>query len=139
MENLVVELNRTDRKVHFECVSNSHPDISIPLDYTPPLGDGNGLAGLEVLLISFAGCVSTAIVALLARLGKHVASYSAKAEGVRREQPLSLSSILFEVCVESEDVSSADMETVLRQAEQISPVWLAIKGNVSVETAYRLL
>lgn len=139
MEHLVVELNRTDCKVHFECVSTSHPDISVPLDYTPPLGDGNGLAGLEVLLISFAGCVSTAIVALLARLGKHVASYSAKAEGVRREQPLSLSGILFEVCVESEDVTSADMEIVLRQAEQISPVWLAIKGNVSVEATFRLL
>jgi len=139
MENLVVELKRTDRKVHFECVSTQHPDISVPLDYTPPLGDGNGLAGLEVLLISFAGCVSTAIVALLARLGKHVASYSAKAEGVRREQPLSLSGILFEVFVESEDVTSEDMETVLRQAEQISPVWLAIKNNVSVEASYRLL
>jgi uncharacterized OsmC-like protein len=139
MEHLVVELQRADRKVHFNCVSAAHPDITVPLDYTPPLGEGNGLAGLEVLLMSFAGCVSTAIVALLARLGKHINSYSVKAEGVRREQPLSLSAILFHVTIESEDIAAADMDAVLRQAEQISPVWIAIKNNVAVEATYNLI
>ena len=138
MENLIVDLKRTDLRVHFDVVSASHPDLPIPCDYTPPLGTGNGFAGLELLLVSFCGCVSTAVVALLLRMGKQLASYSVHAEGIRTEQPLTLSKILFHISLESGDVSPADMDAVLRQAEQISPVWIAIKNNVSVETSYEI-
>jgi len=138
MENLVVEIKRTNQKVHFEGVSTSNPDITIPFDFTPPLGDGQGFAGLEMLLLSFAGCVSTAVVALLGRAGKHIASYAATAEGVRRENPLSLSEILFRIRIASPDVTAEDMRTVIRQAEAISPVWLAIKNNVDVKVTFEL-
>jgi len=138
MDNLSVDLTRTDRKVHFECVSASHPDRSVELDYVPPLGADAGFAGLELLLVSFCGCVSTAIVALLMRMGKQIASYTVHAEGERAEQPLSLKKILFHAQIESGDITNADMETVLRQAEQISPVWIAIRNNVSVETRYTI-
>jgi len=82
--------------------------------------------------------VSTAIVALLMRLGKPATDYSVHAEGIRREQPISLSKILFHVNVAGNGISKADMEAVLHQAELISPVWLAIKGNVEVETSYTI-
>ncbi len=139
MDNLVIDLRRTDRRVHFECISASHPSLSIPLDYVPPLGADAGFAGLELLLVSFCGCVSTAIVALLLRMGRQIGSYSVHAEGVRAEQPLSLKQILFHVEIDSADTTDADMQTVLRQAEQISPVWLALRNNVSVETSYQVL
>ena len=139
MANLVVEIKRTNQKVHFEGVSADNPGISIPFDFTPPLGDGQGFAGLELLLMSFAGCVSTAIVFLLGRSGKHIASYAATAEGVRREQPLSLSEIHFHVGIASEDITNGDMESVIQQAEAISPVWLAIKNNVAVDITFELL
>ncbi|NLI53164.1 MAG: OsmC family protein [Clostridiales bacterium] len=139
MEPLIVNLKRTDDRVHFECASASHPDLVVPLDYTPPLGSGNGLAGLEALLIAFSGCVSTAIVGLLLRLGRHVLDYSATAEGVRTEQPLTLSEIHFQIAIKSKDVTAEDMRAVLRQAEAISPVWLAIKNNVLVKTSYTLI
>ncbi len=138
MENLIVSLKRTDDRVHFECTSALHPAITVPLDYTPPLGSGNGLAGLEALLIAFSGCVSTAVVALLMRLGKHVRDYSASAEGVRTEQPLALREIQLHITVSSDDVTKEDMQTVLQQAEAISPVWIAIKNNVSVQTSFEL-
>lgn len=138
MDNLIVNLQRVGQKVHFEAVSNDHPDLTIPFDYIPPIGEGTGLSGLESLLMSFCGCVSTAIVALLLRQGKQVSSYSVHAEGIRREQPISLSKILFTVILESNNISKLDLQTVLWQAEQISPVWLAIKGNVEVETRFEL-
>lgn len=139
MENLSVNLKRVGQKVHFEAVSDDHPDLSIPFDYVPPLGENNGLAGLEALLMTFCGCVSTAVVALLMCLGKPATDYSVHAEGIRREQPISLSKILFHVTVAGNGISAVDMEAVLHQAELISPVWLAIKGNVEVETSYTIL
>lgn len=138
MENIVVELKRTKGNVHFETVSADHPAITVPFDYTPPLGTGEGLAGLEALVMTFSGCVSTAVVGLLMRLGKHVDGYSVRAEGERNEQPLSLRKILFHVQVTSSDVTSEDMEKVLQHAEAISPVWIAIKGNIVVETSYQI-
>ena len=138
MENIVVQLNRTHGNVHFETVSADHPNLTVSFDYTPPLGTGDGLAGLEALVMTFSGCVSTAIVGLLLRLGKHIEAYSVRAEGERSEQLLSLKKILFHVSIHSPDVTKEDMDTVLRQAEIISPVWIAIKNNVAVETTYQI-
>ena len=138
MANLVVKVKRTDNKVHFEGLSDTNPGIAIPLDYSPPLGNGNGFAGLEILLISFAGCVSTTVVFLLGRLGKHISSYTASAEGIRTEHPLMLKEIRFHICIESEDITDTDMENVIKQAEAISPVWLAVKNNITVETTFEL-
>ena len=138
MENIVVDLKRTMGNVHFETVSADHPAIMVPFDYTPPLGTGEGLAGLESLVMTFSGCVSTAVVALLLRLGKHVDGYSVHAEGERNEQPLSLKKILFHVQITSSDVTKEDMDQVLQRAAMISPVWIAIKGNVEVETSYQI-
>ena len=138
MDNLIVNLQRVGQKVRFEAVSNDHPDLSVPFDYIPPIGEGAGLSGLESLLMSFCGCVSTAIVALLLRQGKKISYYSVHAEGIRREQPVSLSKIVFTLTLESDNTSKLDLQTVLWQAEQISPVWLAIKGNVEVETRFEL-
>ena len=139
MENIVVDLKRTSGNVHFETVSADHPALSIPFDFTPPLGSGDGLSGLEALVMTFSGCVSTAIVALTLRLGKHIGSYAVKAEGERAEQPLSLQKIFFHIELASRDITADDMDWVLRQAEAISPVWLAIKGNVAIETSYQIL
>ena len=139
MEHIVIDLKRTSGNVHFETVSADHPALSIPFDFTPPLGSGDGLSGLEALVMTFSGCVSTAIVALTLRLGKHIGSYAVKAEGERAEQPLSLQKIFFHIELTSRDITADDMDWVLRQAEAISPVWLAIKGNVAVETSYQIL
>ncbi|MEA5060374.1 hypothetical protein SDC9_91854 [bioreactor metagenome] len=139
MANLVVEIKRTNQKVHFEGVSDANPRISIPFDFAPPLGDGNGFGGLELLLMSFAGCVSTTILFLLGRSGKSIQSYTATAEGIRQEHPLCLREIRFHIRLNSEDVTGADMEKTMKQAETISPVWQAIKNTIIVETTFELL
>ena len=136
MENLCIETRLTNQRVQFSAVSRTNPDRPVPLDYIPPLGDGQGFAGLELLLVSFCGCVSTAIVALLRKAGHDILSYACSAEGIREENPLSLKKIIFEVRLKSENIGEGDMDRVLETAAAISPVWLAIKNNVEVETKY---
>lgn len=139
MANMVIEIKRTNQKVHFEGISNTNPNILIPFDFAPPLGDGDGFTGLELLLMSFAGCVSTTVVFLLGRLGKHISSYTATAEGIRREHPLSLSEIRFHIRIESKDITDMDVEYAIKQAEAVSPVWQAVKNNITIETTFELL
>ncbi len=138
MENLYVETKLVNQKVRFKAVSRTNPDRPVALDYVPPIGDGQGFAGLELLLVSFCGCVSTALVALLRKAGKSIISYECSAVGIRQENPLSLKKIKLEVRVQSENIESVDMDKVLRVAAVISPVWLAVKDNVEVETEYKV-
>lgn len=139
MTNLTVSVKRTNQKLHFEGVSVNNPDISIPFDFTPPLGDGCGFAGLELLLMSFTGCVSTTVIFLLQRMDKHIESYSASAEGVRSEHPLALKEIHLTIHIKSEDITDSDMKNVIKQTEIFSPVWQAIKNNVNAEVTYELI
>ena len=138
MENLIVKVKRTDSKAHFEGVSDSNPSMVIPFDYAPPLGSGCGFSGLEVLFMSFVGCVSTTIIFLLGRLGKHISSCTASAEGIRNEHPLSLKEICFHICIESDDVTDGDMENVIKQAGAVSHVWQAVKNNITVKITFEL-
>ncbi len=138
MESISIELKRTSGNVHFEATSADHPAYPIAYDFVPPLGSEEGLSGLEALVMTFSGCVSTAVVALLLRLGRHVEEYTVHAEGERTEHPLSLRKIHFHVDLKCANVTADDMDWVFRQAQEISPVWIAIKGNVEVETSYQI-
>jgi uncharacterized OsmC-like protein len=137
MSNFFVEIERK-QKMHFDGISKGNPDFTIPFDFTPPIGDGQGFAGLELLLMSFAGCVSTTIIFLLERGGKHVSSYTATAEGIRNERPLALKEIHFNIHIKSDDITEADMINVMKQAEGVSPVWQAVKNNIIVKTFFEL-
>ena len=138
MDSLNVDFKLVNQKVQFSAVSRTNPDRPVTLDYVPPLGDGQGYAGLELLLASFCGCVSTAVVAMLRRTGKNVLAYEGTATGIRQENPLSLKKIIFAVRVKSDNIQDEDMTKILGIAENISPVWLAIKNNVEVVTEYSI-
>jgi len=67
-----VAVRLINQKVKFTGVSNANPDQPITFDYKPPIGDGEGYNGLELLLMSLSGCSATAIVYLLRKMGKTV-------------------------------------------------------------------
>jgi uncharacterized OsmC-like protein len=141
MENnqLEVAVNLSNQKVQFTGLSKSNPDLPVVFDVPPPLGDGQGFMGLEALLLSFAGCVSTTIVCLLRKAGKNVSGFTMNARGIKRLQPLSLQTIYLEVIVESRDTNNSDLQSAVGQAEEKSPVWAAIKNNVEVHTECRVV
>jgi putative redox protein len=93
----------------------------IVFDYVPPLGSGGGFAGIEMLTMSFAGCVSTAILGLMKRRGKKIDSYEMNIKGVKCEEPLSLQSIDFIASIAADDVSDQDIAEVMEMAEKILP------------------
>lgn len=139
MADLSAQIVWKSRKLQFEGVSASNPDRPLPFDYSPPLGDGDGFAGLELLMLSLAGCVSTTIVFLLGHMGKTLTAYSAAVEGTRSEHPLALKEVHMKVSLAAAGLTSEDMSAVLARAEQMAPVWQAVKGNVSVVIDYEIL
>lgn len=139
IEPVEIKLELINEKVKFLGVSSTNQDYPITMDYLPPLGDGQGFLGLELLVMSFAGCVSTAVVALLRKTGKTVEGYKMSLKGYKRESPLSLEKIEFEITVTSQDITDENILGVLKTAETISPVWMAIKNNVDVTYQYQIL
>lgn len=135
---LYVDVKLQNEKVKFQAVSNLRPDQAVAFDYVPPLGDGEGFLGLEALLLSFAGCVSTGIVVLLRRMGNTITHYEMRANAIRKMNPLSLEKINVEITVNADGVSEADIQKAIDQVANISPVWLAIKNNVEVTIDYKL-
>jgi len=138
LEQVTVDL--TNDKVQFTGVSQSNPDNSIVFDFFPPIGDGQGFNGLELLLMSLAGCSGTTVVCLLRDIGKKVSGLKVKAKGIRRDQfPATFEKILLEFALTSNDAEDADLQKAIELAEaSICPVWQMLKGNVEITTEYKL-
>jgi len=139
MADLFAQINWKNSKLQFEGVSADNPSRPLPFDYSPPLGDGDGFAGLELLMLSIAGCVSTTIVFLLGHMGKTLRSYSAAVEGARSERPLALKEVHMHVSLAAEGLTDEDMRAILARAEQMAPVWQAVKGNVLIRIDFEIL
>lgn len=139
IEPVEIKLSLINEKVKFLGVSSTNQEHPITIDYLPPLGDGEGFLGLELLVMSFAGCVSTAIVGMLRRTEKNISSYSMRIVGHKTENPITLEKIHFEIEVESTDLTDEALQKVMMMAEKISPVWIALQNNVEVTWQYKLV
>jgi len=130
----------TNEKVQFTGVSPSNPDRPIAFDYKPPIGDGQGYNGLELLLMSFAGCSGTAIAFLLRKMGKTVSGLKVHAKGLRREQPpIKFEKISLDFILDSPDAQDKEIQRAIRLAEEsVCPVWQMIRNNVEVTAGYKL-
>lgn len=135
--DLFVDVRLVNDKVKFLGESSLQPGREIAIDYVPPVGDGEGYLGLELLLMSFAGCVSTALVALLRRMGLDPAGYRMNAVAVRRENPVMLEKIVARFTAGSGSIAPEAAQKAIDMAAKISPVWLAIQNNVEVLLEYK--
>lgn len=135
-----ITVNLTNEKVQFTGVSSSNPEQPIKFDFAPPIGDGQGYAGLELLLMSFAGCAAATIVYLLRNMGKEISGFRVDASGVRRNQPpIKIEKIFIEFILKSKDAEAADVEKAIQLAkDSFSPVWQMLKNNVEVTTDYKI-
>jgi putative redox protein len=139
LEEVTVHLS--NEKVQFIGLSKSNPDHPIPFDYKPPIGDGKGYNGLELLLMSLSGCSATAILFLLRKMGKTISGLTVNAKGVRKEQPpVKFEKIFLEFILNSKDTKDADIRKAIQLAEQsVCPVWQMIKNNVEVVPEYKII
>jgi putative redox protein len=139
LEEVTVHL--TNQKVQFTGMSKANPDRPIAFDYKPPIGDGQGYNGLELLLMSLSGCSATAIAFLLRKMGKSISGLEVNAKGVRRDQPpIKFEKIFLEFIVNSKDTKEADILKAIQLAEgSVCPVWQMVKGNVEVKAGYKIV
>ena len=135
---LEIEVTLTNDKVQFTGVSKSNPAITF--DYKPPLGDGQGYTGLELLLMSFAACSGTTIVALLRDMGKNISGFKVNAKGIRRDQhPTSFEKIILDFMLHSQNAEDADFQKAVQLSEDsFCPVWAMLKNNVEVITEFSI-
>jgi len=136
-----VTVNLTNQKVQFTGMSKSNPDRPIAFDFKPPIGDGQGYTGLELLLMSFAGCSGTAIAYLLRKMGKSISGLKVNAKGIRRDQPpIKFERVSLEFILNSKDTKDADIQKAIQLAEDsVCPVWQMVKNNVEVSTEYKII
>lgn len=123
-EQLEVAVKLINQKVQFNGISTNNPDQPITFDYKPPIGDGRGYTGLELLLMSFAGCSGTSVVYLLRKMGKSVSGFSVNAKGIRRDQPpLTFQKIFLEFTIHSKDTEDATVQKAIQLSEEsVCPV-----------------
>lgn len=138
-EELQATVELTGQKVQFTAVSRSNPAITC--DYFPPLGDGQGYTGLELLLNSFAVCSGTSILALLRRMGKTISGFKINAKGIRREKhPTSFKKIFVEFIVTSKDTGDTEIQKAIQSSEEtFCPVWDMLRNNVEIITEYKII
>lgn len=135
--SMTIEL--VNQKMRFSGSTRGLPPVSA--DYFPPLGDGQGYTGLELLLLSLTVCSATSAVSLLRRMKKTVVGFRVKASGVRRTQhPTSFERIDIEFVLTSPDAATPDLENAVRLSEEsFCPVWAMLKGNVEIVPRYQVM
>ncbi len=138
-KQLEVAVNLTNQKVRFSGVARSNP--AIICDYDPPLGDGQGYTGLELLLVSLAACSGSTVLAFLRKSGKNISGFQVKAKGIRREEhPTSLQNIFLEFVLNSSDMEDAEIQKAIQLSEDLyCPVWSMLKNNVEIKSEYRIM
>ena len=142
MANQLEEMtvNLTNQKIQFTGVSKNNPDRPIIFDFDPPIGDGHGYNGLELLLMSLAGCSGTTIVYLLRKMGKNISGLKMDAKGIRRDQPpIKFEKIFLEFILNSKDTKDTDIQKAIQLAEEsVCPVWQMVKNNVEVFSKFKI-
>jgi putative redox protein len=142
MTDKSIELNSSvkliNNKLHFIGTAGENAPVSI--DYIAPLGDDSGYTSLELLLLSLASCLGSAILTFLRKMNKTITSCEINTKGLRREEhPTGFKNILIDIHLTSSDVTENDMKKVIGLAEdKYCPVWSMIKGNTSIETTFTI-
>jgi putative redox protein len=135
-----VTVNLTNDKVQFTGISKSNPTRPIAFDFKPPIGDGQGYNGLELLLMSLAGCSGTTVAYLLRKMGKNISGLKVNAKGLRRDQPpFKFEKIFLEFILHSKDSQESDIQKAIQLAEaSVCPVWQMVKNNAAVTAEYKI-
>jgi putative redox protein len=137
--SLSVAVDLQGDKVRFSGTARALP--AVRADYFPPLGDGEGYTGLELLLLSLAACSATSVVSLLRRMKRTVAAFRVNAAGTRRAQhPTSFDRIRLEFVLTSPDAAAADLQQAVQMSEaSLCPVWAMLKGSVEIVSELTLI
>ena len=125
-------------KLNFRGKAEYEQDVAI--DHAPPLGDGNGIKPMELLLMSLASCSAQTVISILQKMKQDVRRFAVKAEGARRaEHPTVFTEIRLEYEVEGVGLSAEAAEKAIRKSEEkYCPVWAMLKPGLSISFSYKI-
>ena len=123
---------RWTQKLHF--VGRAGFAHDVPVDHAPPLGEGQGISPMEVLLMSLAGCSGQTVMSLLEKMRQDVRTFSVTASGAKRDDhPRVFIEIRLEVRVGGNALEHDKVDKAVRLTEErYCPVWAMLKGNVPI-------
>ncbi len=126
---------RWTQKLHFTGRAEFAHDV--PVDHAPPLGDGQGISPMEVLLMSLAGCSGQTVASLLEKMRQDVLTFSVTASGAKRDDhPRVFTEIRLEFRIGGNALDRALIEKAVRLTEEkYCPVWAMLKGSVPIASS----
>jgi len=140
MENILrADMETVNGRVKFRCGAEGREPIYV--DYVPPVGNGEGYTSLELLLVSMGTCLGSGVKVIAEnRFHRAVGRIAVAAEGRRREtHPTSFSEVALILSVDAPELSSQELETIIRIAEgSVCPVLAMVKGNTEIRIRYEL-
>ena len=125
-------------KMRFEGKMRDNP--AVPIDFHPPLGDGEGYLPMELLLMSLAACSGQTVAGLLRKMKQLPVEMEVSAGGEKRdEHPTTFLSIRLEFVFRGGGVTEdAARQAVALSEEKYCPVWATLKPVVPVSAAIRI-
>lgn len=108
----------------------------VVIDYFSPPGDEEGYSSLELLLMSAASCLATAVKLMVTRrLEAHVAAVEVNAAGVRRDElPTEFTKMTFRLKCVSENLEQTALDALVRTAEEtVCPVFAMLRDDIETE------
>lgn len=130
-KELKSSITLVNSKVQFKGEVEGNQPVLI--DYVPPIGDNTGYTSLELFLLSISSCAGTAILALLRKMNKNIDLFEIQSIGFRKqEHPTGFKNIELSIKIKSNNVSSEEMEKVVKMAIPICPVLSMIKEQVDI-------
>lgn len=118
---------------------NVDGNTPVQIDYVPPLGDNQGYTSLELLLLSLSSCVGSAILVVLRKMQKNINAFEISSVGQRKEEhPTGFKTICLEISILSTDITTDDLNKVIKMIEGLCPVLSMMKGNVEISYTYKI-
>jgi len=138
-KELVTTVKLLNEKLLFKGSVDGNDPISI--DYIPPLGENLGYTSLELFLFSLSSCLGSSVLIFLRRMRKTITGLEIIGHGIRKEEhPTGFKTITLQLIVKSPDVTSEDLEKVIKLSEETyCPVWSMINENVDIEVKYEIV
>lgn len=122
----------TGERLHF--TGKSAFGYPVPVDYTQPLGDGQGYGGLELLLMALAACSAQTAMSLFVKMKQDVKKFTVTATGNRTlEHPTVFTEIQVDFAIEGNTLSTELIEKAIRLSdEKYCPVWAMLKPSAKI-------
>ncbi len=139
MPHMLTAAVQLEEKVRF--IGQAGAGQPVVIDYPPPLGDGQGIMSLELLLMGLASCSASTVVTFLRKMQQPVKGLQVQASGTRRdEHPTVLTEIELRFIISGTGVSpDAVARAIALSEDKYCPVWAMLKPGTRITSSFEIV